>query len=124
LPVQERLNSESYAGTNSMPGRDPFGSEAPITASIDETIAATDLHATSDALNMLSHAAQLDQYATPGQRSHTTDRPHSAVSPQDHVINVPSRDDGTDFIMNNTLQYKLVSQGLLTTNQILQLIAR
>ena len=118
--MAEDFNADAYAGSQENFARHPspeFRPDVPI-SSIDETIAATDLHATSDALNMLSHAAQLDTYATPGQSSHTADR---------HIIS-PEAPAGLSSVradnLNGSLQYALVSQGLLTTPQILQLIAR
>jgi hypothetical protein len=104
----------------SSPGQDPFRQDGSIpAANIDETIASTDLHATSDALNMLSHAAQLDAYASPGQRSHASGRLASILTPgQGGVTPV------TNNVGNDTLQYALIAQGLLSTSQVIQLIAR
>ena len=116
---------ESFAGIQGTfpeqrsPGRDPFRQDGSIPeANIDETIASTDLHATSDALNMLSHAAQLDTYASPGQRSHASGRLASVLTPgQGGVTPVAS-------IGSDQLQYALIAQGLMTTSQVIQLIAR
>ncbi|KUJ08162.1 uncharacterized protein LY89DRAFT_599883 [Mollisia scopiformis] len=109
--------SESYAAGFSRPERS-FSPEEPITAAnIDETIVSTDLHATSEALNMLSQAAQLDSYATPS-RSHVSERP-SAASPGSHVrsrVDIASQFD--------QMQYPLVARGLLTTDQVARLVAR
>jgi hypothetical protein len=117
---------ESFAGIQgsfteqSSPGRDPFRQDGSIpVASIDETIASTDLHATSDALNMLSHAAQLDTYASPGQRSHASGRLASVLTPGQGVVSPAANNGG-----NDALQYALIAQGLLTAPQVIQLIAR
>jgi hypothetical protein len=88
-------------------------------ANIDETIASTDLHATSDALNMLSHAAQLDTYASPGQRSHASGRLASVLTPGQGGVTPASNNVGSD-----PLQYTLIAQGLMTASQVIQLIAR
>jgi hypothetical protein len=100
--------------------QDPFRQDGSIpAANIDETIASTDLHATSDALNMLSHAAQLDTYASPGQRSHASGRLASVLTPgQGGVTPV------TNNVGNDSLQYALIAQGLMSTSQVIQLIAR
>jgi hypothetical protein len=95
--------------------RDNFQTEDPITpATIEETIAATDLHSTSDALNLLSHAAHLEAHGPPG---HPYDTPGS-MSP------LQSRRNGVENSLNGPLQYPLVSHGLLTAAQVSQLLAR
>lgn len=127
LPVVEVSRSNSYAAGipdhfshQSPTEREAYGQDGPITsANIEETIASTDLHATSEALNMLSQAAQLDTYATPGQRSHTSDRP-IVMSPE-AVANGSAR---SDQFPPGQLQYALVSQGLLSVAQISRLIIR
>ncbi|KAG4433047.1 hypothetical protein IFR05_011465 [Cadophora sp. M221] len=131
LPVVEESSSTSYAAgiqnhfsPPSPSGRDAYEpdhcQDRPISsANIEETIASTDLHATSEALNMLSQAAQLDTYATPGQRSHTSDRP-IVMSPET-VVNGSAR---VDQFPPGQLQYALVTQGLLTAAQISRLITR
>jgi hypothetical protein len=81
-------------------------------ANIDDTIAATDLHSTSDALNLLSHAAQLEAHGPPG---HPYDEVMSPLQSRHNVIEIGDR---------GMLQYSLVDQGLLTVAQISQLIAR
>ncbi|KAL2062119.1 hypothetical protein VTL71DRAFT_6385 [Oculimacula yallundae] len=123
LPV---ANSSSYAAgieddfSHPSPNdRESYERDGPISAAnFDDTIASTDLHATSDALNMLSQAAQLDSYSTPGQRSHISDRT-AVMSP-----GVVSSSVRVDQFPPNKLQYALVSQGLLTVAQISQLISR
>lgn len=95
--------------------RESYQSEVPIApANIDDTIAATDLHSTSDALNLLSHAAQLDAHGPPGHPYDTS----SNMSP------LQGRRNGADIVLNGELQYPLVAQGLLTTAQVSQLVAR
>jgi hypothetical protein len=131
LPTSDQFSPRPYTGTQrpsfpqqSSPGREPFRTDDPITTNIDETIASTDLHATSDALNMLSQAAQLDTYSTPGQRSsHTADRP-AVLSPQNHPTADSRHSDGATNVAHGSIQYPLVSQGLLTVSQIAQLVAR
>lgn len=119
--------SDAFAGIQgnfpeqSSPGQDPFRQDGsiPAAANIDETIASTDLHATSDALNMLSHAAQLDTYASPGQRSHASGRLASVLTPGQGGVTPASNNVG-----NDPLQYALIAQGLMTASQVIQLIAR
>ena len=67
---------------------------------------------------MLSHAAQLDTYASPGQRSHASGRLASVLTPG-HGGVTPVGSIGSD-----PLQYPLIAQGLMTTSQVIQLIAR
>jgi len=114
--------SDSFAGSfpeQTSPGGDPYRQDGSIpAANIDETIASTDLHATSDALNMLSHAAQLDTYTSPGQRSHASGRLASVLTPSQGGV-TPVTSIGSD-----PLQYALIAQGLITTSQVIQLIAR
>jgi hypothetical protein len=90
-------------------------------ANIDETIASTELHATSEALNMLSHAAQLDSYATSGH-PHVADPPNSGISPLNQSDNEASRNNAG--FTTGLLNYELVSRGLLTTSQVAHLVAR
>jgi hypothetical protein len=118
--------SDSFTGTQgafpeqSSPGRDPFRQDGSIPeANIDETIASTDLHATSDALNMLSHVAQLDNYASPGQRSHASGRLASVLTPGQGGVTPVTNSGGSD-----PSQYALIAQGLMSTSQVIQLIAR
>ncbi|KAE8441359.1 hypothetical protein EG329_005462 [Mollisiaceae sp. DMI_Dod_QoI] len=121
LPVAEEPSSESYAAgiREHFPRPErSFTPEEHITAAnIDETIVSTDLHATSEALNMLSQAAQLDTYATPA-RSHASDRA-PVPSPGSHVR---SRIDNIQQF--DQIQYPLISRGLLTTDQVARLVAR
>jgi hypothetical protein len=92
-----------------------FQSDDPISpANIEETIAATDLHSTSEALNLLTHAAQLDTHGTPSHQYGTA----ASMSP------LHSRRTGGDNVLNGPLQYPLVAQGLLTAAQVSQLVAR
>lgn len=83
-------------------------------ANIEETIAATDLHSTSDALNLLSHAAHLEAHGPPGHPYDTAE----SMSP------LQSRRNGIENALNGPLQYPLVTQGLLTAAQVSQLLAR
>ena len=83
-------------------------------ANIDETIAATDLHSTSDALNLLSHAAQLEAHGPPGHPFDTAE----SMSP------LQSRRNGVESVLDGPLQYPLVAQGMLTAAQVSQLVAR
>jgi hypothetical protein len=128
MSPSEGFVAESLAGIQGSPPqsetpRDSFRSEVPISSSnIDETIASTELHATSEALNMLSHAAQLDSYATSGL-PHAAEPPNAVVSPRNHAVISPPRAEAADFT-NGVLQYELVSRGLLTTTQVAQLVAR
>jgi hypothetical protein len=95
--------------------RDNFQSEDPLTpANIEETIAATDLHSTSDALNLLSHAAHLEAHGPPGHPYDTAE----AMSP------LQSRRNGVESVLDGQLLYPLVAQGLLTAAQVSQLVAR
>jgi hypothetical protein len=113
-PVPEQP-SPSYAAGFSRPERS-FTPEEPITgANIDETIVSTDLHATSEALNMLSHAAQLDSYITPS-RPHVPDR-LSVTSPGNLRTNL-------NLPRFEQMHYPLVAKGLLTIEQVSQLVAR
>lgn len=116
MPVTEQHSPEPYAAGFSRPERSFTPEESITAANIDETIVSTDLHATSEALNMLSQAAQLDSYATPS-RSHASDRPSG--SPGNLVR---SRNDKASQF--DQMQYPLVTQGLLTVDQIARLIAR
>lgn len=125
LLASPRGFSDSFAGIQgtfpeqSSP-QDPYRQDGSIpAANIDETIASTDLHATSDALNMLSHAAQLDTYASPAQRSHASGRLSSVLT--------PGQGGGTPVtnnVGNDPSQYALIAQGLMSTSQVIQLIAR
>ncbi|KAF8856184.1 hypothetical protein BDZ45DRAFT_654488 [Acephala macrosclerotiorum] len=119
-PVAGQPSSDSYAAgiREHFPRTErSYTPEEPITtANIDETIVSTDLHATSEALNMLSQAAQLDTYVTPA-RSHASDRP-SAASPGNHR---PRIDNTQQF---DQMQYPLISRGLLTLDQVARLVAR
>lgn len=119
-PYAGPQRSFSQVQVNSPP-REHFRTEDPITGNIDEAIASTDLHTTSDALNMLSQAAQLETYSTPAQRSHTSDRPHAVLSPQDHPTHSSRH---SESVSNKVLQYPLISQGHLTVAQVSQLVAR
>ncbi len=108
FPEQSSSDQDSFRQDGSIP-----------VANIDETITSTDLHATSDALNMLSHAAQLDTYASPGQRSHASGRLASVLTPGQGGVTPASNNVG-----NDPLQYALIAQGLMTASQVIQLIAR
>lgn len=70
---------------------------------------------------MLSQAAQLD-YATPGQRSHVSERLASVMSPEQGSGSV--RNDLASNIANGPLGFPLISQGLLSASQVVQLVAR
>jgi hypothetical protein len=83
-------------------------------ANIEDTIAATDLHSTSEALNLLSHAAQLEAHGPPGHPYDTA----PSMSP------LQSRRSAMENGNNGPLQYPLEDQGLLTGAQVSQLIAR
>jgi hypothetical protein len=72
---------------------------------------------------MLSQAAQLDTYATPGQRSHASERIASVLNPDQGGVSAV-RGDLTDNVVNSSLQYPLIAQGLLTSLQVIQLVAR
>jgi hypothetical protein len=72
---------------------------------------------------MLSQAAQLDTYATPGQRSHASERLASVLSP-DHMGAGSGRGSLADNVQNGVLQYPLIARGLLTAPQVVQLVAR
>lgn len=71
---------------------------------------------------MLSHAAELDSYATSGH-PHPAEPPNAVVSPRNHVGIESPRAEVSDFAPG-VLQYELVSRGLLTTTQVAQLVAR
>lgn len=120
MPYSDRPSSRSNAVLGSFSQQptaeqENFQQEDPISpANIDDTIAATDLHSTSDALNLLSHAAQLDAHGPPGHPFDTA----ASMSP------LQSRRNGVDNVLNGPLQYPLVAQGLLTVAQISQLVAR
>lgn len=83
-------------------------------ANIEETIAASDLHSTSEALNLLSHAAQLEAHGLGGRLYGT------AAS----ISRLQTRLNGIDDVIDGSLQYPLVAQGLLTAAQVPQLVAR
>jgi hypothetical protein len=72
---------------------------------------------------MLSQAAQLDTYATPGQRSHVSERMASVLTPDQGGVGAVRGDLG-DNVVNSPLQYPLIAQGLLTAPQVIQLVAR
>jgi hypothetical protein len=72
---------------------------------------------------MLSQAAQLDTYATPGQRSHVSERMASVLTPDQRGVGAV-RGDLADNVVNGPLQYPLIAQGLLTSPQVIQLVAR
>jgi hypothetical protein len=121
----EGHGAESLAGAQGSPlqsslsSRDPFGQGDPISsANIDETIASTELHATSEALNMLSHVAQLDSYAA--SASHL-DRQSNIVSPQNHGVSTANAMESPKC---GALQYELVSRGLLTADEVARLVTR
>ena len=91
-------------------------------ADIEDTIASAELHSTSDALNLLSHAAT---YARPGQRPHgMAESSGSVVSPVNSIpVNLPSHDQAGQPSYGS-LQYPLVLNGLLSTIQVAQLVDR
>lgn len=98
-----------------MAEQDSFQRKDPISpANIEETIAATDLHSTSEALNLLSHAAQLEAHG-PSRHPYGT---AASMSP------LQTRPNGIGIVVDGSLQYPLVAQGLLTTAQVAQLVAR
>ena len=68
---------------------------------------------------MLSHAAQLDTYASPGQRSHASGRLASVLTPGQGGVTPVTNNSG-----NDALQYALIAQGLISASQVIQLIAR
>lgn len=103
--IQEETPKDSYQSTIATP-------------TIEETIASTELHATSEALNMLSHVAQLDAYATSGH-------PHPAEPLGVETAATPIHTIGSPRVESHgPLQYELVSRGLLTTSQVAQLVVR
>ncbi|CAL3970837.1 unnamed protein product [Diplocarpon coronariae] len=112
------------------PGQSPSGrgtfcaQDAPITpVDVDETSASTDLHAISEALDILSHAAQLDACAKSGHGSHTSDNPTSVIPPVS-LASDAARLSRTDTLSPGPLQYPLGAQGLLTAAQISHPITR
>ncbi|OWO97985.1 hypothetical protein B2J93_8210 [Marssonina coronariae] len=146
LPVvEEEPTSSPYAGVKSQhhhadtsrgqklpgfPGQSPSGrgtfcaQDAPITpVDVDETSASTDLHAISEALDILSHAAQLDACAKSGHGSHTSDNPTSVIPPVS-LASDAARLSRTDTLSPGPLQYPLGAQGLLTAAQISHPITR
>ncbi|KAI6716142.1 C6 transcription factor [Diplocarpon mali] len=106
-------------------GRETFSAQdAPITpVDVDETSASTDLHAISEALDILSHAAQLDACAKSGHGSHTSDNPTSVIPPVS-LASDAARLSRTDTLSPGPLQYPLGAQGLLTAAQISHPITR
>lgn len=93
-----------------------FERDDPISSSnIEDTIAATDLHSTSEALNLLSRAAQLQAHGPPGHPYETA--PSISPSPLHGSRAIKNGND-------SPLRYPLVDQGLLTGAQISQLVAR
>lgn len=83
-------------------------------ADIEDTFAATDLHSTSTALNLLSHAAQFRAHGPPG---HPYESPRS-MSP------LQSRRSVMENGNYGPLRYPLVDQGLLTGAQVSLLVSR
>jgi hypothetical protein len=120
VPYSDSSDSRSNAGAlGSYPpptaDLEVFERDDPISpANIDDTIAATDLHSTSEALSLLSHAAQLQAYGPPG---HPYERAPS-MSPLQRRRSVMENGN------NGPLRYPLVDQGLLTGAQVSQLVAR
>jgi hypothetical protein len=81
---------------------------------IEEAISATDLHSTSAALNLLSQAAHLDTHGRRGQ-----------YGPSDGPVSTPlqTHNDITEVQTHGSLHFPLVSQGNLTTAQVVNLVA-
>lgn len=92
-----------------------------VLPNIEETIAKTDLHQTSDALNLLSQAAELGG-AHMGQDRGLR---NAAMSPGDNnMAELMNGDDIENFQSGGPLRYELVSRGCLTVPQIIDLVAR
>jgi hypothetical protein len=83
-------------------------------ANIEETIAKADLHQTSDALNLLSQAAELGTHIN----VHRMNQPMSDNS----IGGLGPEGDAHQF--SGPLQYELVSRGQLTSAQVGDLVAR
>jgi hypothetical protein len=97
----------------------------PLSAtSIEDTIASTDLHHTSDALNLLSQAAenatQLVQSNRPRRNTHDVSTMSRAAIRSTYLRDADVESNPALGI----LQYPLVSGGHLTTTQVAQLVAR
>jgi hypothetical protein len=109
-PYSDSWDSRSNAGA--------LGSYQQPTAEEEnfDTIAATDLHSTSEALNLLSRAAQLQAHGPPGHPYETD--PSMSPSPLQGSRSII--ENGND----SPLRYPLVDQGLLTRAQISQLVTR
>lgn len=87
-----------------------------VPTNIEETITSTDLHHTSDALNLLSQAAE-------GLTNAGGQRLHSSISQGSGMTGSLRSDEIVQF-PGSGLQYPLVSKGLLTAMQVSQLVVR
>jgi len=83
---------------------------------IEETLTSTDLHRTSDALNLLSQAAE-------GLTNASSQEVRNSISHRSGMTGNLRRDEIAQS-SENGLQYALVSKGLLRTMDIYQLVAR
>jgi hypothetical protein len=121
-PYSDSWDSRSNAGAlgsyqQPTAEEENFERDDPISsANIEDTIAATDLHSTSEALNLLSRAAQLQAHGPPGHPYETD--PSMSPSPLQGSRSII--ENGND----SPLRYPLVDQGLLTRAQISQLVTR
>ena len=117
LSYSESSNSRSNAGVlrskqqPTVEQEDFEREDAIYPANIEDTITATELHSTSEALSLLSHAAQLP---SPGHPYGTG----QSMSPLQSGRSVMENSN------NGPLQYPLVDEGLLTGAQVSQLVAR
>lgn len=90
---------------------------------IEDAIASTDLHSTSDALNLLSRAAELGAYESPRDSQRmigNSGKRKDGVNPNEMVV---EGEEG-EFEVDGPLQYPLISQGLLTSFQVTELVKR
>ncbi|RDW77497.1 hypothetical protein BP6252_05550 [Coleophoma cylindrospora] len=87
---------------------------------IEDAIASTDLHSTSDALNLLSRAAEMGTYESPRDRQRMIDNIGKRIDGHEAV----DEEDEEEFEVDRPFQYPLISQGLLTIFQVTELLKR
>lgn len=105
-----------------MTAQSGFDEPVSVLTNIEETIAKTDLHQTSDALNLLSQAAELGG-AHLGQDRGLRGNP--VLSPGNNAMaGLMNSENVGHFNAGGPLQYDLVSRGCLTAGKIGDLVAR
>jgi hypothetical protein len=103
-------------------GQDVFH-ESISASNIEETIASTDLHQTSDALNLLSQAAELGTNIL-DQSLQGNSQGMNPITPGNNLADLGRSGGIIDFSNGGPLQYEVVARGLLTAGQVGDLVAR